>query len=247
MLTGYFDESYNKNFMVMCGWIASVEEWNNFEVDWKLFLISYKVPYFHMTEFAQSTGPFEKWKNTPNFRARFVHDAWEIVRERARKGFVWHVDEVLFNRIDRFYCLKEKLPSTYAFAGRECMRWVEDFGRKSGEQVRCVFHDGGPDKQGLLSTAGLVPKLHSPKFEPNRDIPDRKIGIRRGMVQLQSADFLAYEIGKYIKDHPLIRSGRQGARVSLGIFGQKRPDTMFFTEARLMTRCEELGIEKRQE
>jgi hypothetical protein len=90
---------------VIGGWIASTEEWDRFEIDWKLFLISYKVPYLHMREYAHSIGPFKKWKNTPHLRARFLHEAWEIIRSCVRKGFVSSAHNVLFNRVNRYYQL----------------------------------------------------------------------------------------------------------------------------------------------
>lgn len=65
MLTCYLDEAGGKaeGFTVICGWVSTVAQWEQFEIDWRLFLASYKVPYFHMKEFAQSTGPFKKWSD----------------------------------------------------------------------------------------------------------------------------------------------------------------------------------------
>ncbi|MHB8753685.1 MAG: DUF3800 domain-containing protein [Candidatus Acidiferrales bacterium] len=245
MLTAYFDESCGKGFTVICGWIAAVDEWDNFEVDWKLFLINYDVPYFHMKEFAQSTGPFAKWKATPNFRKRFLRDAWDIIRSRSRGGFACYVQDVLFNRTNRSYWLREKFPSHYALVGRECIRWAHDYARDICEEVRCIFDDGGPNKNELLGSVNIKPQLPNPTFEPSRDIPDRKRGIRKGVVQIQAADFLAYEVRKYIVDHPLIRSGRRLPRAPLWMFGQRRPDTKFFNEQRFVDHCHEFGIEKR--
>ena len=245
MLTAYFDESCSKGFTVICGWVASVDEWDNFEVDWTLFLISYDVPYFHMNEFAHSTGPFAKWKDTPHFRKRFLRDAWDIIRRRTRGGFVCSVQDVLFNRINRFYKLREKFPSHYALAGRECIRWAHDYaGDLCEKEVRCIFDDGGPDKGGLLRSASIEPKLPNPMFEPSRDVRDRKRGVRKGIVQIQAADFLAYEVRKYIVGHALIRSGQRLPRAPLWMFGQRRPDRKFFNEQRFVDHCHEFGIEK---
>ena len=141
MLTAHFDESCGGGFVVVGGWIASVEEWDRFEIDWKLFLIDYKVPYLHMKEYAHSVGPYKKWKDSPHFRARFLHDAWEVIRPCVRNGFVSYGQDVLFNRINHSYQLKENVPSPYAFEGRECMDWADKFALESREEVRCIFED----------------------------------------------------------------------------------------------------------
>ena len=98
----------------MGGWIASAKEWDNFEIDWKLFLASYKVSYFHMREFAHSRGPYEKWKNTDSFRARFIREAWGVIKYRVEGGFVSLVQHILFNRVNQFYESQEKIPNCYA-------------------------------------------------------------------------------------------------------------------------------------
>jgi hypothetical protein len=104
MLTAYFDDGYAGDFTAICGWVGSVDEWVHFQADWVRLLGSYKVPYFHMKEFAQSTGPFAKWKDADSFRARFLHDAWDIINSRVRRGFVCGVQQALFNRVNRSFC-----------------------------------------------------------------------------------------------------------------------------------------------
>jgi hypothetical protein len=245
MLTAYCDDSQEKSFVVVGGWVASTAEWDNFEIDWKLFLGSYKVPYFHMREFAHSRGPYAKWKNADNFRARFIHDAWEIIKSRVRGGFVSLVQDTLFNRVNRSYELQEKIPSCYALASRVCMEWVDERARRdNNKQSLCVFDDPGEAKQrnALIQAAGAEPKLSTPVFEASRDVPHRKKGIRHGLVQLQAADFLAWEVRKYAVDHALIRSGVRSPRFSLRQFGERTPETCFFSEERLVRLCERLGI-----
>lgn len=59
LLTCYLDEGGEKQdrFTVVCGLISTGALWEQFEIDSKLLLASYKVPSFHMMEFAHSTGP----------------------------------------------------------------------------------------------------------------------------------------------------------------------------------------------
>ena len=252
-MTAYFDESYaalptNKGYMVVCGWIASVEEWERFEVDWKLFLISYKVPYFHMKEFAHSVGPYKKWAGTTFIRARFIKGAHEIIRRHVRKGLVCCIHDEQWQWADRLYKLREDFPSTYAVAGRTCIDWAESIGRTSQQQVGCIFDDGNPGKGDLIRAADIAPMVPSPIFKPSRDVQDRKMGMRRGFVPIQAADFLAYEISKYVKDVTNLlatTNGKVKARESLRMFGAKAPTTMFFDQRHLTAFCLHFGIGRR--
>jgi hypothetical protein len=246
MMTAYFDEASGKDFTVVGGWVASVEDWDNFEVDWKLFLINYKVPYFHMKEISQFKGPFKKFENVPNFRARFLQDAWDVIKFRVKRGFVCGIQHVLFNRINRSYQLEESFASCYALAGREAMDWANRYSHIAArDEVKCIFEDGGPNKGGLIKAADVEPTVSRPVFEPSRDIQDRKKGKRRGLVQIQAADFLAYEVRKFWVDHPLYRSGERKPRESLRLFGDKRPDTKLMSEERIFATCQRYSIPPR--
>ena len=248
MLTAYFDEAIGKDFTCVCGWVSDVNGWEGFEVDWTLFLVKYDVPYFHMKEFTQSVGPFAKWKGNETRRRQFLTDALDIIQSRALRGFVSGVQEILFNRVNRSHALAETFSSCYALVGREAMDWANRYASIAArKEVKCIFEDGGPDRGGLLKAADAAPMVSTPDFEPSRDITDRKKGVRRGVIQLQAADFLAYEVRKFWVDHPLYRSGQRIPRKSMLQFGRSKPDTKLMSEERILRTCKRYGIEKRLE
>jgi len=119
LLTCYLDEAggEDEGFTVVCGWVSTVALWEQFEIDWKLFLASYKVDYFHMKEFAQSKGPFKKWKGKESIRRAFMRDATSIVRGRVQYGILCYVHHRIFEMADTRYMLTETLASPYAIAG----------------------------------------------------------------------------------------------------------------------------------
>lgn len=250
MLSAYFDDSERKGFTVVAGWIASVEAWDRFEIDWKLFLASYKVPYFHMKEFAHSVGPYKKWKESRYIRARFLREAWNVIKPQIHGGFISGVPDILFNRMNRIYELREAVPNEYALAGRACIEWADELAKGEGTEYRCIFDDAGTgNKCALIKAADLHPKLYNPIFEHSRDIPHKKSGVRKGFVHLQAADFIAYECQKHISDHALIRSGQKVPRVPLLFFGEKKPHprTYLWTEERIIRFCERFGIKRREQ
>lgn len=209
MVTCYLDEAGGKQdgHTVVCGWVSTVALWEQFEIDWKLFLTSYKVPYFHMKEFSQSTGPFKKWKDLSGIRDRFMAEGIDIIKSRTQYWLVCFVHHKIFDLINAKYRLVESIPSPYALAGRTCVAQVDAWSRKESKTVEYIFEDGGPDKAGLLKAMNVPVKFPDPIFKPSRDITDRKIGLRNGIVQLQAADLLAYELRKHRLEFAK-RSGR---------------------------------------
>jgi hypothetical protein len=191
MLTCYMDEAGGDDdgFTVMCGWISTVARWEQFEIDWRLFLASYDVSHFHMKEFSQSKGPFKKWKDSKGIRAHFLRDAADIILSNVQGGILVNVHHTIFKDANRRVMLKETLSSPYALAGRACVAQVDKHtGRKD---VQYIFEDGGPDKGGLLAAMAAEFRLPDPIFKPSRDMKDKKGIMRKGLVQLQAADFLA--------------------------------------------------------
>ncbi|MBZ5668051.1 MAG: hypothetical protein LAO30_26150 [Acidobacteriia bacterium] len=199
----------HEGFTVVCGWVSTVALWEQFEIDWKLFLASYKVPHFHMKQFSQSVGPFAKWKNRELIRKAFMRDALSIVRWRAQRWVLCYVQHRLFEMADARYMLTETLSSPYSVAGRACVAQIDLWNRQEprSEEIKFVFEDGGPDKGGLLAAMNVSYKMPDPIFAPSRDIKGKRGEIRRGVVQLQAADLLAYELRKHRREFA-VRSGR---------------------------------------
>jgi hypothetical protein len=228
MLTCYLDEAGGPQdgFIAVCGWVSTAASWEQFEIDWRLFLASkpYDVPYFHMKEFAQSTGPFKKWKDNDTKRRLFLSEAAEIVKvcARAGAGILCNVHYRIFDRADKRYMIREALPSPYAAAGRACVaqvdKWVKQ--NKPDNPVEFIFEDGGPDKQGLAKALNTSIKYADPIFRPSRNIKDKKGNERNGIVQLQAADFLAYEIRKHRREIAL-KTGRDTRKSLYALLGSE--------------------------
>lgn len=65
------------------------------------------------------------------------------------------------------------------------------------------------------------------------------------MVQLQAADYLAYEIRKFIVDHPKIKAGEREFRKSLGALPGNSVRREFISQHRLISLCEKFRFKKR--
>jgi hypothetical protein len=56
MLAAYADESETAGFGAFGGYVASVDEWEKFRVEWQQILDDYKVGYFHFSEWAMASA-----------------------------------------------------------------------------------------------------------------------------------------------------------------------------------------------
>lgn len=71
--------------------------------------------------------------------------------------------------------------------------------RAPDRPVKYVF-ECGPGRLDLTAAASLEPSVPNPIFEPSRDKVDLKGKQHEGVIQLQSADLLAYELRKHRRD-----------------------------------------------
>lgn len=68
IFTAYFDESGKwtdpkVQDMVLAGYIATNNQWAQFEHEWKQAISEFGLPYFHMSEYAAKRPPYDTWTN----------------------------------------------------------------------------------------------------------------------------------------------------------------------------------------
>lgn len=162
-----------------------------------------------MKEFSQSTGPFKKWKDREIIRRNFLRDGTDIIRQRAQRWLLCCVHHQLFDITNARYRVRETLSSPYAIAGRACVAQVNSWNadRAESEDIEFIFEDGGPDKGGLHTALEVPFQLPDAILRPSRDMKDKKGNLRKGVIQLQAADLLAYEVRKNRREFA-VRSGR---------------------------------------
>ena len=206
MFTCYFDASggRDRGIIIVAGWLSTVARWEQFDADWRLLLARYHLPYFHMKEFAHSTGPFEKWKGIEVKRTMFLRRAVDVIATNVDHGFCCLVRHSDFDQVNARYGLSEDFGNPYSLAARSCIaeanKWVRKRKRTDEIQVEYIFDDGDKGKGLLISFMEKEkPGLPLPIFKPSRDRQGMK-----GLTQLQAADFAAYEL---LKAHDAVQSG----------------------------------------
>jgi hypothetical protein len=213
----YFDDSGThpkSDIAVAACYVATVEQWKEFERNWKEANDRFHFGIFHMVDFVAKKEQFsDKDAWTDPVRASLIRQLISIIKVRTRIGFCAAVfksdyDAVmpddLKERMGRFH---------YTFAVRQCLsmiqKWREDFNLTAPMQY--VFEDGTKGRGEILTTFdkvsgderatkefGFVPGGYS--FIPKTE----------NLPQLQAPDILAWESGWHMKNTvaPDKRAGR---------------------------------------
>lgn len=185
MLTLYCDASGKKTDPIMgvSGFVASVNEWFAFDKEWQDALNRANVAYFHMSEFAHSTGQFKSWKRKELKRKHFLGQLIKIIASHARFSVSATILKSVYDGVDAIYQLHEKL-QPFPLCGITCVdsalvwqeaRHLED------HSMEFVFEAGDEDRGQLI---------HAVKELTGQEPIFR---TKTQATPLQAADFSAYE------------------------------------------------------
>lgn len=186
MFTAYFDESGSPDetvALVVAGFVASDEQWREFEREWKEVLAAEGVSCFHVKEFAHSRGEFKPWKDDEARRKHFLYRLAGIIRRRVRTSFADAVILQDFREVNAKYLLQEYIGNPYPLCARTCVakcnRWAQSRGYT--DPVRYMFEDGAKHKGEFM------------KAMKRDQIPPPVFGTKGEYVAFQAADFVAWE------------------------------------------------------
>jgi hypothetical protein len=193
MYTLYYDESGSPDdtiAVVVAGFVASDEQWKEFERNWNDTLKQFGVSLFHMREFAHSRGEFARWKDhlkvesQKQERQYFLGQLVGHILLRARRSFAHSVLMRDYREVNKEYLLSDGGITPYALCGRTCVArssiWAQKYGIPESA-LQHVFEDGSIGK-GDLRERILRDKGIAPVFKKKSEC-----------VPLQAADLLAYE------------------------------------------------------
>ena len=231
--TAYFDSAGGDDykFIVVAGWLSTLERWELFKVKWNRLLLEYEVPYFHMKDISQWKGPFKKWYKDENKRARFIAEAYNIIRQHREKGIACIVNYSAYTEVARDHRIQAEFGNPYSFAGFICASIFKTYVRKKypkfSPRITYIFDDEKVGK-GLLMKSMKRRGLSNPIFQPWRDQLNKVGKVERyGVIQLQSADFPAYEIRKLYSEDPVELKKTTTLRRSMRLIGRLLPIVIF--------------------
>jgi Protein of unknown function (DUF3800) len=182
--SAYFDESGHpddKQFLVVAGCIATVDQWLHFEREWKEVLRPFNTDLFHMAVFQRRAPPFDSLNDqaAKDLLMRLVG----IICRRIEKSFTQVIPLTEYRVINKKYIFAECYGHPYPAIARSCMGRVAEWTQRQSvadEEVRYFFENGAKHK-GQLEWIAERDHLPIPIFlEKNQAIP------------LQAADLIAW-------------------------------------------------------
>jgi hypothetical protein len=198
LITGNFDDSQSTgDVWTVAGYVGYSNQWDYFERLWAAALARHGVPYFHMKEMADPSGPFAKWlppqEHTDEVAAFFK----DIVAAIRRSGLYKVSSTVWLKDLERFNQETGAALEAYPLAAHACLAVV---GLKYEDQPVTMVFDRIEKVDSKLATArsylagdkfiypGLCDRIVStwlPAPATSRDVP-----------ALQAADLVAWEVRK---------------------------------------------------
>jgi enamine deaminase RidA (YjgF/YER057c/UK114 family) len=168
--------------MVVAGFVASTQKWQEFSEAWKEVLQDFGVRYFHMREFAHSVGEFSSWKGHEKKRQEFLAKLLDLIVRTV--GF-WTGAVVLknvYDKVDADFELHESF-HPYALCGFQCcvevQKWREAH-HIENEPIEYIFESGDEHSSQLFERI-TEQFRQAPIFRQKNEPP------------LQAADFAAWE------------------------------------------------------
>jgi hypothetical protein len=198
LITGNFDDSQTVgDVWTVAGYVGYSNQWDLFERLWTKALAAHGVPYFHMKEMADPSGPFAKWLPATEHSeevAAFFKDLVGAIRKSALykvSSTVWVKD------LERFNQETSAGLEAFPLAAHACLTMIV---LKYNQQPVSVVFDRVEKIQSKLATARYyldgetctyrgtcdhIATTWLPAPATSRDVP-----------ALQAADLIAWEVRK---------------------------------------------------
>jgi hypothetical protein len=236
MFTGYFDDAggADHGYTVVAGWVSTMERWRAFAEQWRYMLAAFRVPWYDMKTLSHFRGVYETWKSTPERKDQFQAAACRIIAANVLAGFACLVEHPVFAKVNGAHRLKEYVGNEYALAGITVCHKMHDWIRiqERPAPFEIVFDDGTA-KRGKLRDVIRREGFAEPIFRSPRS--------RNGMwpvIQLQAADFLAYEVRKAHATDPNEALPVEQHRITIRKLVWNESDWGSYSEASLIQACE---------
>jgi hypothetical protein len=220
-LTLYCDASRTlaDRFTVVAGAVASVQNWKNFDREWREVLAENDLRYFRMSEFAHSVGQFKKgWKRNEQRRQEFFFRLARIVVRHVRCWVGAGVSREVYEAADRVYQLHE-YNQPFTACGLTCINLAQQWQHISHLDylpMEYIFEEGDEPAGQLLERC----KEWYGQYPIFRKKIDDAASVEQPVTPLQVGDIAAYEIGKVCSMFdPEVEALYQHFRTSFGLLG----------------------------
>ncbi len=207
-LVAYLDASgtaVDTPVLAVAGFVATEEQWDEFERAWAAALADEGVGEVHMKHLVHWRGEFEHWDRDEDRRARFVERLTGIMKAHTVRSFGASLAVEDFKAVNGAFQLSEKFGGPYAataiMAFGSLLGWRDR--ERPGEVVdRFVVERGDAGQGEMYEVLRRIGRTHP--SDPLRPVPPvtslakrwTEDGVTRYRFQFQACDFLAWEMAK---------------------------------------------------
>lgn len=264
MLSAYFDETGHSRdekqlFNGMAGVLAPADHWGAFEEKWGQTLKAFKIPFFHMKDFASLKGFFKGWsegkrrrlygKLLAHMETAYIFPVGVSTSMSAFRGFP---EEQRKKFIDPYHLgFLTVIGQTTVFMNNAGMAPEEKAELVFSDQVEFRSKAQELYDEIIRAPYDTVPMLSSARVVKSRILPPRFRDMRE-LAALQAADVVAYEV---YKEHERLSGVRRGAKPRHGYLkltemsrrlGYDAPFCTFYAQSDLADFIQTMEAEERR-
>ena len=198
MIKGYFDDSAGEGMWTVAGYVGNDDQWRRFETLWPKALERHHVPYFHMNEMNDPNGVYGKWypsKDQQDEIIPFFQDLFMVIQSCVLNAFYSTVKEQDLNEFNaikllstlmhwRHMPLIPQIGRTYL---GEIVEVVVDHATKVCSKLQLAKQYAKSDRR--VDNIGITDKIQPIPLVETLNFID--------VIEIQAADFLAWEMRKY--------------------------------------------------
>jgi hypothetical protein len=199
VIKGYFDDSAGEGMWTVAGYVGNDDQWRRFETLWPKALERHHVPYFHMNEMNDPNGLYGKWYPSKDHQDEiipFFQDLFMVIQSCVLNAFYSTVKEQDLNEFNAKYkaSVDPYALATYAVIlqiGRtylgEIVEVVVDHATKVCSKLQLAKQYAKSDRR--VDNIGITDKIQPIPLVETLNFID--------VIEIQAADFLAWEMRKY--------------------------------------------------
>jgi hypothetical protein len=235
MFTGYFDESgTHGDSKVLCvaGLISTVEQWTEFQREWREALDDAGVSYFRMALFENRLKDFADWDNAK--RHRVLRRLTGIIKRRVYFGvgravLVSDFHEAFEGRHKYYYGEPYRFCSFMSMLGIGA--WQDKHDRH--DLIPYVFEKGAHGSSNLTRFFSWI--SGNPEIKQRARLSSLTFADKKEVLPLQAADLVAYEFYKGLLNDKVLGGKRptrksikllRGLPLNFGYFNKERLSNM---------------------
>jgi len=193
-VSAYFDVSGHPDdqpLLAIAGFLASRDQWLQFDREWKFLLSEAGTDLFHMTDFERGRPPFDTWSKKS--KRKFLERIILAINTNTIRHFCQGIRMKDYREINDIYLLQEFLGTPYAILGRTIFGQLREWNAQNQDCKTLTFFEKGTKHQGDLDEVAKRDGF-SPIFLAKKE-------KKEWITPFQAADVLAWELFNAIRTY----------------------------------------------